>query len=126
MTVALGLLAVIVVVVAPSTRAAAATLAEARFVPAAGPLGPVTVIGDSVLMGATYEPSLPTLLAQRGWGPIQFRAGVGYSSGNFQPGGSEAAAANWIHWWRSAGWDARNVVVNLGSNDVGFCGTNVA
>ena len=47
----------------------AAPLAEARFVGTPGPLGPITVIGDSVMVGATVEPSLPNLLAQRGWGP---------------------------------------------------------
>ena len=44
----------------------------AAFVATPGPLGPVTVIGDSVLVGASYEPSLPTLLAERGWGPITY------------------------------------------------------
>jgi hypothetical protein len=109
-----------------SPEAEAASLAEARFVGAPGPLGPITVIGDSVLVGATVDPSLPTLLSQRGWGPVQFRAGVGYSAGNFLSSGHEASAANWIRWWRDAGWDAPNVVVNLGSNDVGFCETSVA
>ncbi len=107
-------------------RAEAAPLARSAYVPTAGPLGPVTVIGDSVLVGASYEPSLPTLLSQRGWGPITYRAGAGFSAGNFQPADSEASAANWITWWRQAGWDAPNVVVNLGSNDVGFCGPNVS
>jgi hypothetical protein len=94
--------------------------------PAAGPLGPITVIGDSVLVGASIEPSLPTHLAARGWGPIRFRAGLGYTAGNFQPAGSDFAAANWIQRWRSQGWDAPNVVVNLGNNDVGFCRTDLA
>ena len=107
-------------------RVEAAALAEARFVGTPGPLGPITVIGDSVMVGATVEPSLPNLLAQRGWGPVQFRAGLGYSAGNFLPAGHEASAANWIRWWRDAGWDAPNVVVNVGSNDVGFCGSSVA
>ncbi len=92
---------------------------------APGPLGPVTLIGDSLFVGASYEPSLPTLLHQQGWGPIRYRAGDGYSAGNFLPAGHEASSANWITWWRQAGWDAPNVVVNLGSNDVGFCGPNV-
>ena len=90
-----------------------------------GPLGAITVIGDSVLVGAGYEPSLPTVLAERGWGPVRFRADLGYSAGNFQSATSQFSAANWIKWWRDAGWDAPNVAVNLGNNDVGFCAANV-
>ncbi len=124
----LGLLAAItpIVVSTGAPPAEAAPLTEQRFVGTPGPLGPITVIGDSVLVGAAVEPSLPTLLSQRGWGPVQFRAGLGYSAGNFLNSGHEASAANWIRWWREAGWDAPNVVVNLGSNDVGFCETSVA
>jgi hypothetical protein len=95
--------------------------------PTPGPLGAITLIGDSVLVGSGYEPSsLPTQLAQRGWGPIRFRAGLGYSAGNFQAPGSQRSAANWIRWWRQGGWDAPNVVVNVGNNDVGVCRTDVA
>lgn len=90
-----------------------------------GPLGAITVIGDSVLVGASYDPSLPTLLAERGWGPVRFRADLGYSAGNFQSATSQFSAANWIRWWRDGGWDAPNVAVNLGNNDVGFCAANV-
>jgi hypothetical protein len=93
---------------------------------AAGPLGAITIIGDSVLVGASYEPSLPTLLAQQGWGPIRFRAGLGYTAGRQQPKASGFSAAQWITTWRNAGWDAPNIVVNLGSNDVGFCGADLA
>jgi hypothetical protein len=106
-------------------HAAPAPFVRSAFVATPGPLGPITLIGDSVLVGASYEPSLPTLLAALGWGPITYRAGAGFTAGNFQPADSEASAANWITWWRQAGWDPPNVVVNLGSNDVGFCGTNV-
>lgn len=86
-----------------------------------GPLGAISVIGDSVLVGAAIEPSLPTGLAELGWGPIRFRAGLGYTAGNFQPSGSTFSVANWIDWWRAEGWDAPNVAINLGNNDVGFC-----
>lgn len=91
-------------------------------VAAPGPLGPISVLGDSVLMGAAIAPSLPTLLAAAGWGPVKLQAGCGMTAGNYQPAGSRFSAANWIHWWRDAGWDAPNVAVNLGNNDVGFCG----
>jgi len=94
---------------------------ELRQIDSAGPLGAISVIGDSVLVGAAIDPSLPTNLAALGWGPIRFRAGLGYTAGNFQPGGSRFSVANWIDWWRAEGWAAPNLVVNLGNNDVGFC-----
>lgn len=87
---------------------------------APGPLGPVTVFGDSVLLGsALFGPTLPTRLAERGWGPIRFRAGEGYNTRN----GSSGAGA-WLAQWRSQGWDAPNVLINLGANDSGVCVTN--
>lgn len=121
--------AVSVVAPAPLTpRAGAAATegaqrrGEAAFeVRAPGPLGPISVIGDSVLVGAAIEPSLATNLAEHGWGPIRFRAGLGYTAGNFQPANSTFSVVNWIRWWRAEGWDPPNVVVNLGNNDVGFC-----
>ncbi len=98
---------------------------ESIQISAPGPLGAISVIGDSVLVGAAIEPSLPTNLAAAGWGPIRFRAGLGYSAGNFQPGGSRFSVTNWIKWWRAEGWDAPNVAVNLGNNDVGFCRASI-
>jgi len=90
----------------------------------AGPLGPVTVVGDSVLLGsALYEPTLPDRLAAQGWGPIRFVAGVGYKAG---PPGDSTTAGWWIEQWRREGWDAPNVIVNLGANDSGICGTELA
>lgn len=94
---------------------------EAFEISTPGPLGAISVIGDSVLVGAALEPSLPSNLAAAGWGPVRFRAGLGYTAGNFQPGGSRFSVANWVNWWRAEGWDAPNVAVNLGNNDVGFC-----
>lgn len=88
-----------------------------------GPLGPVTVFGDSVLLGsALWGPTLPDRLAQNGWGPIRFRAGEGYntrSSGTF-------SAGYWFDQWRAQGWDAPNVLINLGANDSGVCVTDYA
>lgn len=110
---------------APASPVAAIPSEGQIDIAAAGPLGPITVIGDSVLVGASIEPSLPTLLAQQGWGPVRFRAGLGYTAGNFQPSGSRFSAANWISWWRQAGWDTPNVAVNLGNNDVGFCKASI-
>ncbi|MFK7919952.1 MAG: SGNH/GDSL hydrolase family protein [Ilumatobacter sp.] len=85
-----------------------------------GPLGPVTVFGDSVLLGsALFGPTLPERLVERGWGPIRFRAGEGY---NTRSGSSGAGA--WLGQWRAQGWDAPNVLINLGANDSGVCVTN--
>jgi hypothetical protein len=106
---------------APPPTVSAAESESQIDVAQAGPLGAITVIGDSVLVGATIAPTLPTILAEQGWGPIRFRAGLGYSAGNYQPADSTFSSANWIRWWRAAGWDAPNVAVNLGNNDIGFC-----
>jgi hypothetical protein len=95
-------------------------------IPTAGRLGAITVIGDSVLVGTAIEPSLATLLSQDGFGPVRFRAGLGYTAGNFQPANSHFSVVNYLRQWKAAGWDAPNVVVNLGNNDVGFCKADVA
>jgi len=91
-----------------------------------GPLGPVTVIGDSVLVGASYSPSLPVRLAELGWGPIRFRASGGGSTGFHLDDRHEASLRNWVRWWRAFGWDAPTVIVNLGANDAGICSGNTA
>lgn len=112
-------------VVSPSARtasAAACGVPAELNVAAAGPLGGISVLGDSVLMGAAFAPSLPTLLAATGWGPVKFQGACGMTAGNYQPAGSQFSAANYIGRWRAAGWDAPTVAVNLGNNDVGFCG----
>jgi hypothetical protein len=110
--------------VQPATPASAIVLARDISLPAPGPLGPVTVFGDSVLLGsALYSPTLPDRLQEQGWGPILFRAGVGNRAG---PAGNATTAGYWIRAWRSQGWDAPNVIVNLGANDSGVCGTDSA
>ena len=92
--------------------------------PNVGPLGPVSVIGDSVLLGsALYSPTLPDQLVAQGWGPIRFQAGVGYKAG---PPTNSISAGWWIPTWRNEGWDAPNIIVNLGANDSGICGTDLA
>ena len=63
---------------------------QGHRLPAAGPLGAVTVVGDSVLLGsALWSPTLPDQLQAYGWGPIRFRAGVGDKAG---PTGSTSTA----------------------------------
>ena len=97
----------------------AAPVVRERSTP--GPLGPVTVIGDSVMLGSlAYGPDLTQRLAEQGWGPIRARAGEGYSTGYF-PVDSSFKASYWIDVWRSQGWDPAAVVVNFGANDVGLC-----
>jgi hypothetical protein len=91
-----------------------------RFLPAAGPLGPISVIGDSVLHGSmVFSPTLADTLAQRGWGPVRMRTGEGYSTGYWAVD-SSYKVSNWIQIWRQQGWDPVDVVVNLGANDSGF------
>jgi hypothetical protein len=92
--------------------------------PTAGPLGAVTVVGDSVLLGSgLWSPTLPDQLQANGWGPIRFRAGVGDKAG---PTGDTTTAGWWIETWRRQGWDAPNVIVNLGANDSAICRVDVA
>ena len=91
----------------------------------ARPLGAVTVIGDSVLLGALYYgPTIVERLAEQGWGPIRAQAGGGYSTGGTGIGSQPYWASYWIQRWRSEGWDAPNVLVNLGANDSGACGSS--
>lgn len=98
-----------------------AALANGTFDPTVGPLGPITVIGDSVMQGSViYSPTLSDQLVGRGWGPVRVRAGVGYSTGFFNAS-TQAKATYWIALWRDIGWNPRDVVVNLGANDSGIC-----
>lgn len=120
----IGLVAVSMLTVAvnASTPDGVAEAAPRQIdISAAGPLGPVTVFGDSVLLGsALWGPTLPDRLAERGWGPIKFRAGEGYNTGTGSFG-----ARTWLSSWRSQGWDAPNVFINLGANDSGICSSDV-
>lgn len=91
-----------------------------------GPFGAVTVIGDSVLLGsALVGPTLADRLSEQGWGPIRMRAGEGYTSGRFDVRES-FRTTYWLGLWRSQGWDAPNVIVNIGANDSGLCDTDLA
>ena len=111
--------------IAPSPLSLGQPVAEAapaeKFITTPGPLGPITVIGDSVLLGSLLtSPTLADTLAARGWGPVRMRAGEGYSTGVFNVD-STFKVSNWIRTWRQQGWDPVDVVVNLGANDSGFC-----
>ena len=121
---ALALVAVGLVVANPDGSAEGVVLSKDITLSAAGPLGPVTVVGDSVLLGsALWSPTLPDQLQASGWGPIRFRAAVGGQAG---PTRGTTSAGWWIESWRQEGWDAPNVIVNLGANDSGICRTDVA
>ncbi len=108
-----------------SMPADAIVLADQELIEQPGPLGAVTVIGDSVLLGSLlYSPTIGAQLSARGWGPILSRAAVGMSTG-INNVTLQARASYWLQQWRSEGWDAPNVFVNLGANDSGICQTNV-
>lgn len=121
-SVSLAVLTGVVAAVAVPPGPAAATLPTKAIVDSTPrPLGAVTVIGDSVLLGSlSYSPTLVARLAEQGWGPIRAQSGGGYSTGAFSVPTSYKASY-WISTWRSQGWDPPNVLVNLGANDSGFC-----
>lgn len=113
-----------VAVVGNSEHGEAALLYE-TYDPTPGPLGPISVIGDSVMVGSViYAPTLSDQLVAHGWGPVRVRAGRGTTSGYFNVS-REAKASFWVDRWKSEGWDPRDVVVNIGSNDAGYCETSV-
>lgn len=107
------------------TRTVEATPIE-ETISQAGPLGPITVIGDSVLLGSlAYSPTVGDQLAALGWGPVRMRAGEGYSTGYFNVSAS-FKVSSWVASWRQQGWDPPNLLINLGANDSGQCGPDVA
>lgn len=126
-TVVALVLAVPLVSLAPTSPTRGTPVAEAapaeKFVATPGPLGPITVIGDSVLLGSLLtSPTLADTLASRGWGPVRMRAGEGYNTGVWG-GNLTWKSSYWITTWRQQGWDPVDVVVNLGANDSGSCQT---
>ncbi|HEX4982174.1 MAG TPA: SGNH/GDSL hydrolase family protein [Ilumatobacteraceae bacterium] len=116
------------VAVAPAAPIAAAPVS---FAP--GPLGAVTIVGDSVLAASVYPSgghrSLSQYVADLGFGPIVARAASGLTAG-FVPTGYFGMPANvtvssWLAEWRAEGWDAPHVIVNVGAIDSGYCRTNL-
>ncbi len=107
---------------APASSGQADVLLVTRHRSVAGPLGPISVIGDSVLLGSVYEPWGPTLddrLIEQGWGPVRVRAGVGNSTGKFASGAT--TVPYWIAQWRSEGWNPTDLMINIGANDSATC-----
>jgi hypothetical protein len=96
--------------------------------PGEGPLGGISVIGDSVLLGSSdglSSPSLPSMLAAAGWGPVNYLAGKGYTTGRNLGAGRVTTASYWINRWRSQGWNPSVILVHLGNNDNAFCPASV-
>jgi hypothetical protein len=112
--------------VGPSSAPADAALANQIGDSTTRVHGAVTVLGDSVLQGSViFGPTIVSRLAEHGWGPIRARAGVGYTTGYFSAS-TEAKSTYWIERWRQEGWDAPNVLINLGANDSGRCNVDLA
>ena len=117
---ATALLSTAVIASAGETASAEVLLVD-RLRSEVGPLGPISVLGDSVLLGSAYfGPTLDDQLISRGWGPVRIRAGVGNSTGKFT-NKLEVTAPYWIKRWRAEGWDPVDIVVNLGANDSATC-----
>jgi hypothetical protein len=109
----------------PGVAHAATTIVETTR-PAAGPRGAIAVVGDSLMVGAVtetggYAPSIQQLLADRGWGPIRVRAGVGFQTGRLNPTDPANNLAVWLFDQRRSGFDPPVVAVNLGANDIKAC-----
>ncbi|HUF99551.1 MAG TPA: SGNH/GDSL hydrolase family protein [Ilumatobacter sp.] len=110
---------------ATSHQSVGAVMADQEFIDQPGPLGAVTVLGDSVLLGSIItSPTIAQQLSARGWGPIRSRGVAALSSG-INPVTLEARASYWVRRWRDEGWDAPNVLINIGANDSGVCDTSV-
>ena len=89
-----------------------------------GPLGPIGIFGDSVMLGSGItRPTIVDRLAALGWGPIRYVAAVGYNTGA-HGGNSTTHASYWIDRWRAEGFDPSNWIIHLGANDAGACRTN--
>ncbi|MGZ4738965.1 MAG: SGNH/GDSL hydrolase family protein [Ilumatobacteraceae bacterium] len=119
-------------VITPQT-ASAEVLFDTVVRDAPGPLGPIAVVGDSLMLGSAYEaplvsgwgPSLAQLLADRGWGPVRMVAGVGFQAGKFLPNLPSANMSKELIYERSIGFDPAVIVVSLGPNDMLNCNGSV-
>lgn len=123
---AVGVLGPALSAAAPAQAVVGTYLVE-TFDARSGPRGAVTVVGDSVAIGAgRYGPTLSDRLVEHGWGPVQFRAVAGGRTGAVPGWGDHVNATATIAAWRAQGWDSESWIVNLGANDSGWCRTDVA
>jgi len=82
---------------------------------APGPRGAITVLGDSVMLGSVletngYGPSLPQMLVDRGWGPVDAKAGVGFQAGLNVRSNPGADMSRWVRDERALGRDSRSTL----------------
>jgi hypothetical protein len=91
---------------------------------AAGPLGSIGLLGDSVLLGASpgmSTPSLPDMLQASGWGPIRMSTTLGMATYFSSLAKRDSSAYHWIDRWKAAGVNPSVIAVNLGANHLGSC-----
>jgi hypothetical protein len=92
----------------------------------AGPRGPVAVVGDSVMLGSSYEtrgwgPSVAQMLVDRGWGPVRLKTGVGFQTGRLNANNPGADMSRWLRLQRASGFDPHVIMVSLGPNEILAC-----
>lgn len=105
-----------------TTRSDGLVIACDQQVTAAGPRGPIGLVGDSVLLGSNdgmSTPGLPTLLKGDGWGPIRMTTSLGMRSRNSTK--PNASAYDVLGRWKAAGFNPTVIVVNLGANHISDC-----
>lgn len=90
--------------------------------PTARVRGSIGLIGDSVLLGSSpgvSTPSLPTLLAGKGWGPIRMTTALGMRT--YYRNGTTSSAYHVLGGWKAAGFEPSVLAVNIGANHLGDC-----
>lgn len=100
-----------------SASASGIVLACDHSVSTSRAMGAIGLLGDSVMLGSSpgiSNPSLPSLLAARQWGPIRMTTSLGMRTYNGVT--TSASAYHVIGRWKTAGFNPRVIVVNLGAN----------
>jgi hypothetical protein len=123
-------LAVTTLVGVTALQAPAPVAAETIFVDytktTVGPRGPITVLGDSVMLGDLlevegYGPSVAQMLVERGWGPVRAKAGVGFQAGLFVKNNPGADMSRWVRERYDRGEETPIYIVSIGPNDIVAC-----
>lgn len=91
-----------------------------------GPRGPITVLGDSVMLGNLlevegYGPSVAQMLVERGWGPVRAKAGVGFQAGLLVKSNPGADMTRWVRERYDRGEETPIYIVSIGPNDIVGC-----